>query len=126
MKILLSPCLYCVDEETFDLNLLEGLLDFIVNNLDGVLDEYDNAFYSEDRLYMPPICEFNKLNTYAHVINNLRRLKINGEIVNINDINISYKITNEESFNIINANEFQYMINYIHKIGKQNFIFRRI
>ena len=122
MKILLSPCLYCANEDTFDLTLLDEILNFIVNNLNGVLDEYTNSFYSEKRLYAPPVIEFNKFNTYVNVINNLRRLKINGNIVNVQNSNLIYNIKNMPEFKIINNDEFQYMVDYIYEVKEQDFL----
>ncbi len=115
MKLILSPCLYSEEINTFNLFPLESVLEFITKYLSITLDDYDDAFYNESRLLCPPITEFNKFSAYSNVINMLRLLKIGGNNIHVNNKNSSYCIINP-SYLVSNPNEFQNVVDYINEI----------
>ena len=123
MKILLSPCLYCENKDTFDLNLLGDTLEFIDKYLNVSLDEYTNAFYSEERLTPPLFKDWNKYNEYANVIATLRRLKIDGDIIEIENNDIPYDFDDSCGYIIINNTELQYIIDYIYQNRRDDYVF---
>lgn len=120
MKVIFSPCLYCRSNELFDLYLLNDTLDFIVNYLDGVLDDYENVFYNDNQLFMPPIINnVTEMMQYTAITTNLYKLKLNGENINIVNHENPYEINNSD-FQIVNDSEFQKIIDYLQHLFLHN------
>ena len=119
MKVIFSPCLYCTGNELYNLYLLSDTLNFIVSYLDAGLDEYDEAFYNDNRLYMPPIMETTSYLQYMYITQNIYKLKANGENVTLNSHNNNYTLLNK-NFYIPNNKEFQIIIDYLHQLNADN------
>lgn len=120
MKVIFSPSLYCRSNELFDLYLLNDTLEFIVKYLDGSIDDYENAFYNDNQLFMPPIINnVTEMMQYTAITANLYRLKLNGENVNIVNHENTYHVENSD-FQIVNDNEFQKIIDYLQYLFLNN------
>lgn len=117
MKVIFSPCLYCTGNELYDLFLLNDTLNFIVNHLDASLDEYDEAFYNENRLFMPPIMETTAYLQYMSITENIYKLKANGENIILDSRNNTFTLKSVD-FHISNNQEFQILIDYIHQLNE--------
>lgn len=119
MKVIFSPCLYCTDNKIYDLFLLNDTLKFIVDYLDASLDDYEEAFYNDNRLYMPPIMETTAYLQYMSIIENIYKLKTNGTEIILNLHNTNYVLQNPE-FQISNSKEFQILIDYLYQLYNEN------
>ena len=119
MKVIFSPCLYCAGNELYDLFLLSDTLNFIVDYLNASLDDYDEAFYSDDRLYMPPVMETTAYLQYMTITQNIYKLKTNGVNITLNTHNNNYTLLNT-NFHISNNQEFQVLIDYLNQLNENN------
>lgn len=119
MKVIFSPCLYYTGNELYDLFLLSDTLNFIVDYLDAGLDDYDEAFYNDNRLYMPPIMETTAYLQYMSITEKIYKLKTNGTNVSLNSHNNNYTLLNT-NFHISNNQEFQIIIDYLHQLNENN------
>lgn len=120
MKVIFSPALYCRSNELFDLYLLNDTLDFIVKYLDGSLDDYEDAFYNNNRLFLPPVMNnVTEMMQYTAIITNLYKLKQNGKNINIVRHDNSYKIYDSD-FQVVNDTEFQKIIDYLQYLFSNN------
>lgn len=117
MKVIFFPSLYCKSNELFDLFLLNDTLDFIINYLDAELDDYNNVFYNDDRLFMPPIMEHtNEILQYYKITTNLYKLKANGENIIIASSGHKYDLY-DNNFNVVSDSEFQNIVDYLHQLS---------
>lgn len=119
MKVIFSPNLYMKRNGLFDLYLLNDTLNFIVKYLDAEIDNYENAFYNDNNLFMPPVMYLNELMQYTAIITNLYKLKENGEDITITNINNTFKII-DSNFHIINYNELQKTVDYLQYLFINN------
>lgn len=119
MKVIFSPCLYCIGNELFDLYLLNDTLNFIVKYLDGSLDDYEDAFYNDNHLFMPPIMHTNEIMQYTAITTNLYKLKQTGDNINITAINNDFEINNCD-FQTVNDKEFQKIVDYLQYLFVNN------
>lgn len=120
MKVIFSPCLYCRGNELFDLYLLNDTLNFIVKYLDGSLDDYEDAFYNDNRLFMPPVINnVTEMMQYTAITTNLYKLKLNGENINIINHENSYQIDNFD-LQVVDNTEFQKIIDYLQYLFLNN------
>lgn len=120
MKVIFSPCLYCTTSaELYNLFSLNETLKFIVDYLDAGLDDYDEAFYNDNRLYMPPVMETTAYVQYMSIIENLYKLKTNGENITILSHNKEY-VLESEKFTVSNDKEFQIIIDYLYQLNINN------
>lgn len=120
MKVIFSPCLYCRGNELFDLYLLNDTLNFIIKYLDGSLDDYEDAFYNDNRLFMPPVINnVTEMMQYTAITTNLYKLKLNGENINIINHKNSYQIDNFD-LQVVDDTEFQKIIDYLQYLFLNN------
>ena len=119
MKIVFSPCLYCQGNKLYNLFLLEDCLSFICNYLNGHLDIYEEAFYSEDKISSPPIINYNEYYQYTHIVKMLNDLQIDGDFVSIYSKNIKYSII-DNKYKSIDEQEFQIICDYLNQLVADN------
>lgn len=117
MKIIFSPCLYCKDNDLYDLFMLNNTLSFVVEYLNCSLDNYTEAFYSDERMFLPPVMQnINEYMQYLFITTNLYKLKVCGEDITIHNHNIPYEI-DEDSFIIVNNDELQVIVDYMQQLS---------
>lgn len=121
MKILLSPCLYCANENEYHIEYLQEILEFIEKYIDGCLDIYDDAFYNIEKISAPPFIEYNRYWEYAKVVDLLQKLQIGGELVDILQHGLNFSVLCEK-YKIINQNEFQILIDYLYTTSPNNYL----
>lgn len=120
MKVIFSPCLYSTtDIELYDLFSLNETLKFIVDYLDASIDDYDEAFYNDNRLYMPPVMETTAYLQYMSIIENLYKLKINGENITLHSHDNKY-LFEDRKFTVSNDKEFQIIIDYLNQLNEND------
>lgn len=120
MKVILSPCLYMKGTQDFCLFSLTETLMFIYDNLIGGLDDYEKAFYNQNRFYQPPVTHYNDSYLYQKTFDLIRKLVMRGEIIADGDfLEIIYSIF-EKDYSIVDDSEFQIMCNYLNYLFSKN------
>jgi|MucameStandDraft_1065616.scaffolds.fasta_scaffold03080_3 hypothetical protein len=121
MRVIFSPSLYCTDCALYNLHLLDDTLNFIVEYLDAQLDIYDEAFYSGNNLFQPPVTYYNEYAQYCGIFTKLCKLMQQGDNVVLEHTNTAFTIENR-NFQMINKFELQKIIDYIHWLLSKNLI----